>query len=205
MAHTYTSKGRRRYRYYVCMKAQERCWDACPSPSVPAGEIERFVVDQIKCRGRDPAVVATTLAQTRRQGEEGMPEGLNREQAALERQRRDNEAELRRLAGSDDNGKLDRLADVQERMRVGHGRLTKINKELLALEDEAVDEATVADLADFDSVWDVLAPREHARFLELLIQHVEHDGQRGNISITFRPTGIETLAAELAGDKDHVA
>jgi site-specific DNA recombinase len=31
MVHTYTSKGQRRYSYYVCLNAQKRGWDSCPS------------------------------------------------------------------------------------------------------------------------------------------------------------------------------
>jgi site-specific DNA recombinase len=39
MSHSYSSRGSRRYRYYVCQRAQKKGWQACPSPSVPAGEI----------------------------------------------------------------------------------------------------------------------------------------------------------------------
>ena len=31
------------------------------------------------------------------------------------------------------------------------------------------------------------------------IERVEYDGQAGNVSITFRPSGVKTLAAELRG------
>jgi hypothetical protein len=37
-----------RYRYYVCSQAQKRGWKTCPAPSVPAGEIERLVGEQIQ-------------------------------------------------------------------------------------------------------------------------------------------------------------
>jgi len=47
MTHTYTSKGTRRYRYYVCSSAQKYGWDGCPSKSLPALEIERFVVKEV--------------------------------------------------------------------------------------------------------------------------------------------------------------
>ena len=47
----------KRYRYYVCLAAQKKGWDTCPSKSVPSGEIERFVVEQIKAVGRDPATM----------------------------------------------------------------------------------------------------------------------------------------------------
>ncbi len=47
MVHTYTSKGSRRYRYYVCSSAQQRGRETCPSRSVPAEEIERFIWQQV--------------------------------------------------------------------------------------------------------------------------------------------------------------
>ncbi|WP_197532948.1 recombinase family protein [Symmachiella macrocystis] len=50
----------KRYRYYVCTNAQKRGYGECPPKSVPAGEIERFVVDQIRAIGRDPGLVAAT-------------------------------------------------------------------------------------------------------------------------------------------------
>lgn len=56
MIHSYAVRGTRRYRYYLCTNAQKRGWDACPSPSVPATEIERFIVDEVLAIARDPAV-----------------------------------------------------------------------------------------------------------------------------------------------------
>ena len=40
MSHTYTVRNGRRYRYYVCATAQQRGWDACPSKSLAAQQIE---------------------------------------------------------------------------------------------------------------------------------------------------------------------
>jgi site-specific DNA recombinase len=34
MSHTYSAKGSKRYRYYVCNHAQQRGWKQCPTPSV---------------------------------------------------------------------------------------------------------------------------------------------------------------------------
>ena len=47
MGHTYSSKGNVRYRYYVCLNAVKRGWHTCPSKSVPAEQIERFVIDHV--------------------------------------------------------------------------------------------------------------------------------------------------------------
>jgi len=48
MTPAHTRRGSRRYQYYTCVGAQQRGWHTCPSKSVPAGEIERFVVAQLR-------------------------------------------------------------------------------------------------------------------------------------------------------------
>jgi site-specific DNA recombinase len=47
MTSSHTTKGTRRYRYYVCRQAQKRGWQTCPAPSLAAGPIEDLVVGQI--------------------------------------------------------------------------------------------------------------------------------------------------------------
>jgi site-specific DNA recombinase len=44
MSPAHTTRGDKRYRYYVCSNAQKRGWGACPSKSVPAGQIEQLVL-----------------------------------------------------------------------------------------------------------------------------------------------------------------
>jgi len=58
MTPSHTKRGCRRYRYYVCTNAQKRGWDQCPSKSIPAGQIETFVVEQICSIGSDPSLLA---------------------------------------------------------------------------------------------------------------------------------------------------
>jgi hypothetical protein len=41
------SRGNRRYRYYTCSAAQRKGWHNCPSKSLPAGAVERYVLEQI--------------------------------------------------------------------------------------------------------------------------------------------------------------
>jgi site-specific DNA recombinase len=55
-----TRDGTKRYRYYVCTSAQKRGWHSCPSKSIPAGEIEHFVVERIKGIRTDPQLIAET-------------------------------------------------------------------------------------------------------------------------------------------------
>ncbi len=56
MTHTYTKSkptnrpaaSSRLYRYYVCSNAQKHGRGTCPSPSLPAGDLETFVVEQVR-------------------------------------------------------------------------------------------------------------------------------------------------------------
>ena len=57
MVHTYTRKGTRLYRYYVCVNAHQRGWNKCETRSISAPEIEEAVVDQIRNVGRHPDVI----------------------------------------------------------------------------------------------------------------------------------------------------
>jgi site-specific DNA recombinase len=207
MAHAFTARGNKRYRYYVCVHAQKRGWDTCPTKSVPAGEIERFVVDQIRAVGRDPALVAETLQQAQRQQKESL-ERLEAERRVLDRElaQLNDGVRLALDAASRDEAARGRLADLQDRIRKSEQRAMEVRQEMAALEREQVDERDLAAaLSLFDPVWDSLAPREQARVVQLLVERVAYDGRDGQISLTFRPTGIKTLAAEIASREEVTA
>jgi len=59
-----TTKGSRRYRYYVCSAARHHGWHTCPAPSVAAGRIEHLVVQQLRTLGPDPALPVQEFAST---------------------------------------------------------------------------------------------------------------------------------------------
>ena len=54
MIATYTSNGGRRFRYYVCQRARQNGWSACPSKSVPAATIEESVVSRLRAALSSP-------------------------------------------------------------------------------------------------------------------------------------------------------
>ncbi len=104
------------------------------------------------------------------------------------------------------NGEAARLVEVQGRIGTAERRLVEVEDELARLIDQNIDEDDVAAaLAEFDAVWAALKPNEQARVLELLIERVQYDGKAGDIAITFRPSGIKTLAAETAEPEESAA
>lgn len=188
MGHTYSCKnGRKRYRYYVCLAAQKRGWDACPSKSVPASEIERFVLDRIRTIGHDPGLLAETLRQARKQADEQIAE-LDAEARAVAR-------ELARLAKQKDSGVLHERQSAERRQ-------TQIREEKIALERDIVEERDVATaFAAFDPMWAAMTTVEQCRLVQLLVERVDYDGPRGKVTVTFHPSGIKTLAAEVLARK----
>lgn len=202
-----TRNGTKRYRYYVCCHAQQRGWQNCPSPSIPATEIERFVVDQIRAIGRDPDLIRETAAQARQQAEAELA-ALEAERANLERELARWNAEVRdvlaHVGPSDaDSPAVARLADLQDRIRGAERRATEVREQMHAICSRSVDQQEVAQtLARFDPVWSSLTPREQARVVELLVERVDYDGARGKVAVTFHPNGIRDFGEQFANAED---
>lgn len=199
MIHSYTRKSTKLYRYYTCSNAQRQGWDTCRTKSIPAAEIERFLVDRIRCIGKDPNLLAEVLARVRAQVE-NQTRDLDLERRAVERELKQHAAHVKRLAGrKNGNARASRLAELQDQTAAAERRLAKIREEQATLQRENVDEAELAAvLRNFAPLWDSLSPRERARILQLLIERVSYDREEERIAIAFRPSGISVLAEEVA-------
>jgi site-specific DNA recombinase len=197
MVHNHTTrKGHKRYRYYVCQQAQSRGWRTCPAPSVPAAEMERFVINEIRGLGRDPALLAEALKQARLRQEREVA-ALEAERGGLERELGRYGAEEDRLAGkaSPDAQTAQRLACLQEKKGVLERRATEVREQLTTLKGEMVEANEFLEaFSRFDPVWEALSPREQARVVQLLVRRVDYDGPQGKVAITFHPGGIKMLA-----------
>jgi site-specific DNA recombinase len=196
MSHTFTTRGNRRYRYYTCTNATKRGRRACPTASLSAIEIENAVIDQLRSIGRDPALLADTLAEARA-NVDGAIERLTGERRAVERGLARLHAELRRTATDDPavGGTAAHMADLNDQIGAAERRLSEIDSRLAELRAERIDETDVAAaLADFDSVWGALSPREQARVIKLLVERVEFDAAVGAIEVSFHAAGIKALA-----------
>jgi site-specific DNA recombinase len=206
MTPVHTTKNRtKRYKYYTCTQAQKRGWSTCPSKSIPAGQIEAFVIDQIRGIGKDPALVKATFAEANNQSTTRADE-LDREHRGLERELTRWHAEVGKLAQDNHAAAVSRLADLHERISNSERRLTEINQQIAFLEAETVCEEEVQQaLSLFDPVWESLSPREQVRIIELLVERVNYDGAAGKVSITFHPSGIKALADELAYSRKEIA
>jgi site-specific DNA recombinase len=161
MMHTYTSKGNRRYRYYVCYTAQKQGWQACPSKSVPAEQIERFVVEQIRAIGFDATVMSLTLEQARAHEQE-LIDALENDVRVVDREVRRLESEIKRTArDTATNGHaVDRLADLQHLLRPAEQKRIELRGQITEARRSIVSKAEVdSALGAFMPLWDALSPR----------------------------------------------
>ncbi|WP_442508700.1 recombinase family protein [Novipirellula sp. SH528] len=199
MTHSYSCKGSKRYRYYVCGTAMQKGWAECPSPSVPAGEIERFIVQQIQSIGTDEDLLNQTIGQIESRSRLRQ-EALASERKALERQLRNDHEKLRAIAANaTNNRRVAGLPELQSRIDTATDRLKAIEHEVQSLQDQSIDNADVRQLlAGFEELWDTIQPREQVRLTSLLVDRVDFDGVAGNVAITFHDTGVQNLTAGTA-------
>ncbi len=208
MSHTFTTRRAKRYRYYTCTNAVKRGRAACPSRSLPAAEIERAVIDEIRCIGQDASLLRETLGQARHRVESSIKR-LTGERREIERSLGRTHSDIRK-AVTTHNGTAAKpcITELNERVRDAEQRVTEIDTKLAELRRELVEESdVVAAFADFDNVWDSLSPREQVRLIHLLVSRVEYDSADGSIEVTLHPAGIESLAQDDAanGDMEHAA
>lgn len=195
MSHHFATRGNKRYRYYVCVNAQKRGWDQCPAPSLPAAELEQFVVDQIRALGQDDGVIVDAVRAAQEQ--------LRQEVATLQEARKTAERRVTRLtekmqrlaAEGRRADQAERLAELQDRLRDAEQRVTELDDEIVRAGKRLIDEdELVGAIEAFDPVWDALNPRERERIVRLLVAQVAYDASQEAISVTFNPTGIAALS-----------
>ena len=196
MTHTFNQgNGRNFYRYYRCIHAIKHGSEACTCGSLPAGEIERLVIEEVRGLARDQSLWARVLSQAHAMLE-GEKVAILRERQELHQQCQRQQRELQQLTNGSKSAPdgTSRRADLHARLMAAQSRLPKLDARIASLESQTVTpQQARAVMADFEGLWTSLIPREQARLLKLLISTVEYDGAAGTMAVTFRPTSIRAL------------
>jgi len=192
MTHSFTCKGKTRYRYYVCQQAMKCGWNECKTRSIPAQEIEDFVVQRLARIGSDTELAGEVTKQAREERQR-QGEALWAEKTLLERSLRE---QARTVAGLFSQPNVSaRLADLEAQIRAGETRLAAITTELAGLGEREIGGTDVTDaLQNFTGFIGALAPAERERLVHLLVERVVYDGPKSSVAITFYPAGVKTLS-----------
>jgi site-specific DNA recombinase len=207
MSVAYATKGSKRYHYYRCNSAQKRGATTCPTGCIPATEIEKYVVAQIRKLGQDPTLIQATAAEARRLRSKELKQlrtDANDATRTLARLKREEDRMLQ-LAGKPGRVgdravvKLEVLSSEIETVEKHH---TELQGRIAELEARDINPAELGRLLRaFDPIWSVLYPRERARVIQLLIERIEYDGQRRKLRIAYSETGAKLLLAEIGGQE----
>ena len=162
-------------------RRRKRGWTSCPHPSLPAGRDRgrRRRADQ--GRRPRPRPARETLAQMRSIQKTRTP--------ALTAERRRLDREVSRLR--DRAGTRDQLAKIE-------ARLVEVGEELAVLQGASIDRGTWPAPSPYSTRSGPACSRaEHERVIALLVERIDFDAGRETVAITFRPTGIRSLAEEI--------
>jgi site-specific DNA recombinase len=195
MVHNMTKRNSIVYRYYTCSRSIKRGRQSCPYPSLPAGEIEAAVVDQVRAISTDEGLRNEIVRQAMNDSTQARKE-LESQQTQLTRQLTRAHGEVRQLAieqqpTSETTG---RIADLQKRIDSAEQNLAIVNRQRTELHQQVLSTQQIEEaFADFDRVWNALTIREQSQLLGLLVSKVEFDQSDSTISISFHSSGIASL------------
>jgi site-specific DNA recombinase len=185
MTYTYTRRGPKLYAYYTCQHAREHGAASCPMPNLPAGEVDRLVIDEIAAICRNDALAGRVVAAVEVQHAETV--------TAL--QARLDEAESIAVGAARAAARAPDDAAQQGMLRQADAQVLTLRASLATAEATRPDPDEARDLLrSFEPVWAELGPRERQDLLRELIAQVAVDGHAGKVAVTFRSDGLATLA-----------
>ncbi len=201
MTHTSSRKRDKLYRYYVCNKATKRGRKTCPRPSLPAEEVERFVVAQLQSLTIDESLLDETshrVQSTLRTRSSRIESELTALCSAISR----TEQALNALSipTSDiahESVRVNSLASLGEQLR-----RDEIRRRSLVRESEKTQSshptrvAIVNAIKNFNTLWDHLTIGERSRLLSKLVERIDHDPTEEILSITLSPTGLQAFGTQ---------
>ncbi|MFO8011907.1 MAG: recombinase family protein [Phycisphaerae bacterium] len=198
MGTTFTTRRGKRYRYYLCNRAEKHGRDTCPIKSVAASDVERAVVEQLRHVFRTPEMVARTFRAVQAKVDEDRDVDRRKRQN-LETRAAELKRAIRRLASAEGGGFLaeqletlnGELAAVEGQLRSADGAPGKPNSDL-PTEQEVADA-----LRHVDPLWDQLFPSEQERIVRLLVKEVVVNTE--GLVVRLKTNGLKSLVAELEG------
>jgi len=192
-----TGTASKNYRYYTCGKASKTGYDNCPVRSVPAGEIEGAVIQQLRAIFKSPEMIAGTYRTTRELEAEELKR-LRSERMELQARIADLKQTASKLldSGAADSGTSDEIRRTNEAYIDAQRRFQDVDDEIQGMQSRMVSERDVAEcLRRLDPIWEELFPLEQMRIVQLLIEQVTVNSNGMNIRI--RGNGLHSLVSEV--------
>ena len=204
MSHHFTRRNKKQYRYYVCRRAQMKGWKTCPAPSLPAIDLEEFVLNKLRELCGDADLLLEIVAVSRGLIESQTDE-INAKIRPLKQQVKRLNLRLCELAPQEgQDGVIEEMADLTEQMRHAENELTELNGQLATARKRLMDEDELLGAGEsFDPMWQNLKADEKQRLIHLLIQQIEYDAENEAITITYHPGILDVLNIPQEADANE--
>lgn len=183
--HTYTKKSGRIYRYYTCSNKRLNGAGTCPSPSIPAGEIESLVVDQLMSIGTNPDLQDEVYRQLVDALERKQGEAKKCRKTALEQR---NRLERELVSSREFEAPLTLIKHLESKKRDAEELLKDSESDAVVAIPSRADVAGV--LQDMQGLWPTFNTGEKCAFVKALVRKVEYDSVEGRITLHFNDDGF---------------
>jgi site-specific DNA recombinase len=194
MSPSYSTSKHRRYRYYVCLRANQRSGDGCTTRAVSAPVVEEAVIESVRRFALAPEVVEEAARAARLR----LTEELNRYREELKGvnvQVRNAKSQLVRAAELDPT----REAGLRELIVVGDAKAEELRKAVARGERIRFDGSMVRQhLGNFDEVWRTMTIEQQVRLLRQLVERVGYDARGDKVKVTYNSNGISEFCQKGA-------
>ena len=200
MVHTYAKRNQKLFHYYRC-RSHDVAGDKCPDATANTHGLDSFVVQQIAGLGRNPEVLAATVAAVRDEAIDAAKAQEN-ERKTLSAQHGRNAAKLRKLVGkltdstSNDSAVTAQVAELSAASLSIDERIKEIDQGPRASIRALTEDSIRFMLADFAATWEALKFREQRRLVQLLVSEIRFFGEAGDVEIDYHDEGLVTLIKE---------
>jgi len=193
---TYSTNGRRQYRYYVCARSSGAKDGSCMTRAVSAPAVEEAVVESIRRFAVAPEVIEACARASRQQVAEELAR-LRQELQEVNARVKNWKSQIARIREPDP----ERQAALGEQIDAGEAKSAEIRKEILRLEKLRLDEKALrAEAGGFERLWKVMILEEQIRLVRHLVEKVGYDGRAGKVRVSFKSAGIKALCQKgIAG------
>lgn len=192
MYSTYSASRLRRYRYYVCYRAQQKLGGYCTSRSVSAPVVEEAVVGNIRRVGVHPDVLAETARAARQRQAEALSE-LREDLSTTNGRVKNLKSQIARVRNQE------RLTEIREQLAARDARAEGLLKEILRREKHRIDEKELRrTIETFEDVWNAMNLEEQRNLLCQLVEKVGYDSRTGKVTVSFKSAAVKGLVQKGA-------
>lgn len=189
MYQTYSSSKERRYRYYVCSRAQQQMENYCVTRSVSAPAVEDAVVESIRRVSVHPRVLEETARVIRHRLTDEIAR-LREELNAVQLRVKNLKSQVARIRKPDAN----REAELKEQIDTGEARTAELKRDIVVRERARVDgDELRKTMEPFDALWKAMNIQEQSLLLRQLVEKVGYDGRTGKVTVSFKSAGVKEL------------